>query len=382
MLNVVSSLRQMSPWKYPDTAWLFVFLPAVVTYLLILTDYLNKKPHIGQIMRLDQRLDDILSINSKVEVIASGMGWAEGPLWVENEDKSFLLFSDTIHNKIWRWEEGKGLFTIGTILHIANSGCDQNTSWCESIYEPGSNGLLRLRGTEKVDIIAAQHGERAITILFHNNTRQVLANSYQGKRLNSPNDLIYSMEGNIYFTDPIYGLFDTSRRSLLDAQLPHSGVYMLRKKDIAAALASGRPARVLLLDANLTRPNGIGLSPDHSKLYVSNSDATLPVWNEYAILEDGSLSEPKVFYDASELRSRADFGNPDGFTVDAAGNILASGPGGVLIFAPDATLLGRIIMDRPVSNVAFGTNGYLYLTAKDVVCRVRVKTRPIPVISL
>jgi len=185
-----------------------------------------------------------------------------------------------------------------------------------------------------------------------------LVDNYQGKRLNSPNDLVYGLDGWLYFTDPPYGLEGLEESPL--RELDFNGIYRLS------------PAGDLqLLNADQTRPNGIVLSPDDLTLYVSNSDENQMVWYEYDIGERG-LSEPRIFYDVSDQMGT---GVPDGMTVDLAGNIFATGPGGVWIFAPDGTHLGTIQPDEVPANVAWGDDGYtLYMTARTGLYRIQLNT--------
>jgi gluconolactonase len=202
----------------------------------------------------------------------------------------------------------------------------------------------------------------------------------------------------MYFTDPKYGLYDKAK-TLQGVELAHSGVYMIRSEYLQIALHTGEPTKqVWLMDGSLSQPNGLAFSPDFSKLYVSNSDRTNPIWKVYDVADTGILKNGRVFFDARELYKKecaditsaqgadatsacANYGAPDGMKVDIHGNLFASGPGGVLVISPEGKLIGRFRLDRPVSNVAFGADGRLYITAQDLIVRVWIKTKPNRVIS-
>jgi gluconolactonase len=250
----------------------------------------------------------------------------------------------------------------------------------------GSNGLVKLYADPNAgaDIVACQHGERAVAVLFENGTRVFLATHYQGKRLNSPNDLAWSNEGHLYFTDPAYGLYDKQRQVLLGQELTFSGVYMIHRDEIKMSLTTGVPTDKLQLvtqEDEFNIPNGITFSPGFVKAYVSNSDSKNAYWKVFDLMQDGSFANGRVFYNATSLIEKGHLGNPDGMKVDSKGNLYASGPGGVLVFAPEGKLMGRLITNKTVSNVAFGANGMLYMTASDAILRVKINTRPAKVVG-
>ena len=378
---VTDSAKKLSPNSNPEWAWCYCFLPALFIYIALLMHHLNAKPTVGHVEVLHPDFHSIFPSGSSLQVIASGMGWTEGPVWVEdsNCECSYLLFSDTITNRIWRWEEGKGLFTVGKTLHTTNSGCSAlNKDWCHTLKEPGSNGLSVYLGSKRGDLVVCQHGDRSVSIIYENGTSVVLASHYRGKRLNSPNDLVWSLEGHLYFTDPPYGLINHAG-AINDQQLTMSGVFMLDKDAIAESLRTGAPSNNLrLVDDSLSRPNGLAFSPDFQKLYVSNSDATYPLWKVFDVTENGDLQNGRIFSDASHLRD-SDMSvnnNPDGLKVDTNGNVIATGPGGVLVLSSSGVLLGRLILDSKVSNVGFGGDGYLYITSADKVLRIRTTSTP------
>jgi len=311
-------------------------------------------PTTGRILREDLRIDELIPREAAIEVLASGFEWSEGPVWVARG--GFLLFSDIPRNLIMRWKEGEG---EGLSLFMKPSGY---TGVAPYGREPGSNGLtLDRRGR----LVCCEHGDRRISQMEWNGGKQTIVDQYQGKRLNSPNDLVFRSNGDLYFTDPPYGLpgnFDDPRR-----ELAFCGVYRVA--------ADGE---VTLLTRDLARPNGIAFSPDESLLYVAQSDAARPVIMAYPLLEDGTLGEGHVFYDAGPLADEAR-GLPDGMKVDRRGNVFATGPGGVLVLAPDGRLLGRIETEQLTSNCCWGDDDtVLYITADSYLCRIRTTTRGAP----
>jgi gluconolactonase len=193
--------------------------------------------------------------------------------------------------------------------------------------------------------------------------------AFEGKKLNSPNDLVFDAQGALYFTDPPFGLPGTFTDPT--KELPFNGVFRV-----------GKDGKVTAVAKELEAPNGLGFSPDFKTLYVANARASSPIWKAYGVRADGSLDAGRVFADASKLYQKGD-GVPDGLKVDASGNVFATGPGGVLVYAPDGTLLGRILTGVPTSNVAFGEDGAtLFVTANHRVLRLGTKTRGLPLPAL
>lgn len=310
----------------------------------------NKKsyPTIGEIHRIDPALDALIAKDVKIEVLASGFEWTEGPLWVK--DSSYLLFSDIPNNRIMKWREGEE-----ATVFMQPSGY---TGVYDYGYEPGSNGLLL--DSEK-QLVICEHGDRRISALTTDGGKKTLVDSYQGKRLNSPNDAVYKSNGDLYFTDPPYGLpeqFEDSRR-----ELAFCGVYRLTAE-----------GKVVLLTSEMTRPNGIAFSPDEKILYVAQSDPAQAIWKAFEVKPDGTLGKSRVFYDAT-ADAKTLPGLPDGMKVDKDGNLWAAGPGGINIFNTQGNLLGRISTGGRVSNCAWGEDGsVLYFTADDDLCRIQTKT--------
>ncbi|MBW3624576.1 MAG: SMP-30/gluconolactonase/LRE family protein [Armatimonadetes bacterium] len=304
-------------------------------------------PTLGRIHRLDPALDRLLAPDARLEVIASGFEWTEGPVWVR--DGGYLLFSDIPRNSIIKWKEG-----VGTTLFMKPSGY---TGVADYGYEPGSNGLMI---DPQGRLVMCEHGDRRVSRMRWDGGKQTLVDSYMGKRLNSPNDGTFKSNGDLYFTDPPYGLPKNVNdpRKELDFQ----GVYRLS--------ADGR---LTLLTRELARPNGIAFSPDEKSLYVAQSDAQRAIWMVFPVLADGTLGKGRVFYDVTPVMGKLP-GAPDGLKTDRDGNLWATGPGGVYIFTPQGKLLGRIETGERTSNVAWGDDGStLYITADMYVCRIRTK---------
>lgn len=300
------------------------------------------------IVRLDPRLDQIVPVDAALEKIADGFVWSEGPVW--NRSGNYLLFSDVPNDRIVKWKAGEG-----TSVFLARSGYSGKEPFTGR--EPGSNGLTY---DKEGRLVFAQHGDRRISRLEKDGTRTTLVDKYEGKRLNSPNDLIYKLNGDLYFTDPPYGLpktFDDPKK-----ELSFQGVYRL-----------SRDGKLTLLTSELKAPNGIAFSPDEKKLYVS--DSARKAWFVFDVKQDGTLSPGQVLFDAAEI-SQTLFGAPDGLKVDAFGNIFSAGPSGVFIFAPDGRLLGRFDLGTPTGNCAWGEDGStLFITSNTILYRIRLRTR-------
>ncbi len=305
------------------------------------------------IERSHPALDRVIAPDARVEVLARGFRWAEGPLWLEAE--GVLLFSDVPANTVYAWQPGQGVRVF--LRPSGYTGTDPRDG------EPGANGLaLDMNG----DLLLCQHGDRRVARMSASLDRpravyETVADSYRGRRFNSPNDLTVDSAGNVWFTDPPYGLEQGEDDPARELEV--FGVYRVEP--------DGSSVRLLIDD--LTRPNGLALSPDERTLYVANSDPAHAVWMSYRVSRDGSLSAGSVFYDATE-RVGARPGLPDGLKVDDEGNLFATGPGGVLVFTPSAELLGTIATGVPTANVAFDADKTtLYITADDSLLRVRLR---------
>jgi len=307
-------------------------------------------PTIGEVVREDSRMDEIMPRNAEIEVLASGFDWAEGPVWVQ--DGAFLLFSDIPRNSVMKWKEG-----FGVTLYLKPSGYTGLTPYGA---EPGSNGLLL---DAEGRLVSCEHGDRRVSVMLHYGGKQTLVDSFEGKRLNSPNDAVYKSNGDLYFTDPPYGL--PNRWSDPRRELDHCGVYRL-----------SRDGAVTLLTKEMTRPNGIAFSPDERTLYVAQSDPEAALWKAFPVKGDGTLGASRVLHDATQAVAGGLPGLPDGMKVDRDGNIFATGPGGVYVFAPNGDLLGRISTGERTANCAWGDDGTtLYMTADMYICRIKTNTK-------
>lgn len=300
---------------------------------------------IGEIEQFDPLLDKLVPEDAKIEVLAGGFDWSEGPVWIH--DGQYLLFSDIPKNKIVKWQEGQGTSTF-----MERSGYTGTKAFTGP--EPGTNGLMLDRQGR---LIMCCHGDRCIRRL-EGAKRVTLVEKFQQKRLNSPNDLVFNAQGDLYFTDPPYGLpkrFDDPAR-----ELDHCGVYRL-----------SHDGKLTLLTSKMTRPNGIALSPDEKTLYVAQSDPKAALWMAFPIKNDGTLGEGRVFYDATKWIGKLP-GGCDGMAVDATGNLWATGPGGVLVFSPAGKLLGRLKTNERTANCTFGgaDGKTLFITADMYLCRV------------
>lgn len=304
--------------------------------------------HVGNIERRDPRLDKLVPKDAKLEKLGDGYTWTEGPVW--NRKENYLLFSDIPANAVIRWKAGAGMS-----LFLKPSGYTGSAPFTGR--EPGSNGLTYDAAGH---LVLCEHGDRRVARLEPDGKKTTLADRYDGHRLNSPNDLAFKSNGDLYFTDPAYGLpktFDDPQR-----ELPFCGVYR-RSKD----------GKVTLLTKDLKAPNGIAFSPDEKRLYVSDSAQGL--WMVYDVKPDGSLAGGRVFFDAKPW-TQTRKGAPDGLKVDKHGNLFASGPEGIYVFAPDGTHLGTIETGVPTANCAWGDDGAtLYITANTAVYRIRLTTK-------
>lgn len=307
----------------------------------------------GSIERLDPSLSEVVAEDAGIQVIADGHTWTEGPLWVAQHN--MLLFSDIPPNKIYKWTEAGGVEEY--LSPSGYTGTEPSQS-----EEPGSNGLL-LRGDGR--LVLCQHGDRRISVMDAPLDQPApkfiaLVSSFDGKQLNSPNDAIFDRAGNLWFTDPPYGL----PRNVDDPtkELPYQGVFRATPQ-----------GEVRLLTDTLTRPNGIALSPDEQTLIVANSDPLKANWYAYDVAPDGTLSNGRILYNATEEAKTAR-GLPDGLKFDRKGNLFATGPGGVWIFNPDGKLIGKITVPYPASNCAFTPDDkILFVTNDDRVLRVRLR---------
>jgi gluconolactonase len=291
----------------------------------------------------------LVAANAKLEILAEGFRWSEGPV-IEPVTHD-VLFSDVPANIVYRWNSNDGLS-----VYLAPSG--YTGLYAEDNLQQGANGLIF---NHKQQLVLAQHGDRRLAVLTgikEGQPRyQTLVNNFQGKLLNSPNDVVQHSSGAYYFTDPPYGLKggDNASQKLLTA----NAVYRLS--------ADGALSQVV---THLSRPNGLAFSPDEKWLYVANSQSSAAQWWRYAVAPDGSLGAGELFYDATEY-TKTSGGLPDGLKVLSTGHLLATGPGGVWIFSAEGTHLGRIATGVAAANVALAPdNRYLYITATNYLLRI------------
>jgi gluconolactonase len=304
---------------------------------------------IGTIERLDTRLDRIIPPGAVLEKLAEGFDWSEGPAW--DKKNGYLVFSDVPLNVVYKWQEGRGISEF-----LKPSGYTGSTP---REGEPGSNGLVF---DPQGRLVLCQHGDRRVARLESDRSFKTLVDRYQGKRLNSPNDAAFKSNGDLYFTDPPYGLIGLNKDP--QKELDFNGVYRLAKD-----------GTLTLLAREMTFPNGLAFAPDEKTLYVANSDPEKAIWMAFPVKEDGTLGEGHVFADLTS-KAETEKGLPDGMKVDAQGNLFATGPGGVLIFAPDGTLLGRLATGEATANCGWGEDGStLFVTADMYLGRLKTKTK-------
>ncbi|WP_373517752.1 SMP-30/gluconolactonase/LRE family protein [Pricia sp.] len=313
----------------------------------------QEKQHRFSIEILADEALELIDPNAEIEVIGSGFTWTEGPLWIANGD--YLLFSDIPKNKVFKIDaEGK------TSEYLYPSGYLGKGPYGK---EPGSNGLLL---SPDGVLVLLQHGERRVAQMKTsvNDPKpeyETLVDNYEDKKFNSPNDGVFDADGNLYFTDPPYGL--PEQMDDPTKELDFQGVYCLKK--------SGE----LILVDKLSRPNGIALSPDGSKLYVAVSDPEHAVWYRYDVTNPGKTINRQLFFDVTDLVGKeGQQGLPDGMKMHKKGYLFATGPGGIWIFSPDARPIARINTGEATSNCAFTTEQKtLFMTADDYVLKLRLK---------
>jgi len=309
-------------------------------------------PSKGKVEVVDATLNKIIQPNASIEVLGEGFMWTEGPVWIPEED--YLLFCDIPKNTIYKWKEGEGISE-----YLTPSGY---TGEKERGGETGSNGLMLNANNQ---LLLCQHGNRQIAIMNAKLSDPkpdfiTVSNGYNGKKLNSPNDLAVHSNGDIYFTDPPYGLEFNIKDPL--KEIDFQGVYRWSAKD----------STTTLMFQELSRPNGIILSPDEKQVYVANSDPKKAYWMVFYLDENGNFSNGRIFYDATSSVSDSP-GLPDGMDIDKTGNLFATGPGGVWIFSPNGKLLGKIKTGQATANCTFSDDyKYLYMTAHSYLLRIKL----------
>jgi gluconolactonase len=299
--------------------------------------------------RWDPAMDAIVPKDWKVEKLADGFGWAEGPIWVKSG--RYLLFTDVPGNKMWKWSEKGGLEKF---LDPSGAASPDTNIWREA----GANGLAIL---DKKNILLADTGNRGIQKLnLQSKKKTPVAMAFDGKKFASPNDVVRTKRGVLFFTDPPYGFkkFDEAP----EIEIKFNGVYRM-----------GKDGKVTAIEKELYRPNGVALSPDESTLYVTQSEPTKAIIMAYSLDARGNVTGKKLFQDVTDLVSSDAPGLPDGLTVAADGTIFTSGPGGVLVISKDGKRLGRIRDGKPTANCKFGDDGKtLYMTSQNMLARIRL----------
>ena len=321
----------------------------ILKLILILLNLpvISQDKFIGSVERLSPEINNLIEKSAKIEILADGFEWSEGPVW--SSQLNSVLFSDVPENVIYSWNEDKGLETF--TRPIGYSGKVPN------LKKAGTNGL-----TIDADgnLIICMHGDRKITRLekLNINRKVTLVNSFDDNLLNSPNDLVYDSKGNLYFTDPPYGLLEGDNDKLKEIEF--NGVYKVSPN-----------GDIKVLVKNLTRPNGISISNDEKTLYVANSDKNNPVIMQYDLSEGGAIN-PSIFFDGREL-TKKDIGLFDGLKVHPKGNVFATGPGGVLVIKENGEHIGTIRTEVRTANCAFDENfQYLYMTSDMFLTRIKL----------
>ena len=306
-------------------------------------------PTIGYLEKLDEQFDEVVSPDAKIEVIATDLNWSEGPVWIP--EKKWLLFSDVPENIIYKWTEENGIEKF-----LESSGYPGKKKGI-----PGSNGLTL---DKNGNLILCKSGDREIARLMklEENPKPIfetIANGFDGKKFNRPNDIIMDKEGDFYFTDPDFGMKDTNLK-----EMDFQGVYKITPK-----------GEVHLLSKSCPTPNGIGLSPDEKTLYVANSRP--PLLYAWDVLNNNTITNERILFDVNELwKNSISKQPPDGMAINKNGIIFMTGPDGVLVFTPQGKHLGTIRTDKLTSNCTFNEDeAVLYVTCDDLVLRIDLKNK-------
>jgi len=315
------------------------------------TDSTTVKPLIT-LQQFDPAFSNIVSKNAKAKILATGFMWSEGPVWVESQ--KMFIFSDVKKNVIYKWTEAKGkevyLDPSGYTGKIPRGG------------ELGSNGLgLNIKG----QLVICQDGDRVVSVMDAPLDKpepkfKQIATNYKGKKFDSPNDLAFLSNGDIYFTDPPYGLEKNAADPLKEAK--YQGIYRI-----------GKDGKITLLTDTISRPNGIGFFPGGKTILISNSDSTKACWYAFDLDKNGLFTNGLLFYSAQSSTKTAK-GMPDGLKIDKSGNIFATGPGGIWVFNTSGKLLGKILVDDLASNCSLsGDEKSLYVTNNHRVIKIDLR---------
>jgi len=341
---------------------LLTYILSLMIAAMALVGILAKAQDYSFVARLNPGLDDIVPTDAKVEKLADHFGFLEGPVWVRKG--GYLLFSDIPANVIYKWTPSPGKASI----FLAYSGFTGTDDSSAGMQLNDGHGIVTLLGSNAVTvdpqgrIVYCAHGDRQIVRIEPDGRRTVLASEYEGKRLNSPNDLVYKSDGSLYFTDPPAGLRngnDDPKR-----ELPFTGIYLLKGDK-------------LQLVAKDLRPNGLAFTPDEKYIYLVDGTGGKKTIARYEVNLDDTFGSGQLFIDMTSDKAP---GGPDGMKVDQKGNLYSTGPGGVWIMSPDGKHLGTILTAELPANLAFGDPDYktLYLTARTGLYRIRLKISGIP----
>jgi gluconolactonase len=320
----------------------------------------DREPHafVSRIERLDPAFDAVLAPDAKIEKVAEGFRWAEGPTWYVEKNLAGkvvfhgLVFSDVLANTSYRWQEGWNRAEV----FLRPSGLLTNTP---GFRERGSNGMTR---DTKGNLVICQHGERRV-VRFEDGSFTVVSDKFEGKRFNSPNDVCVKKNGDVYFTDPPYGL--EGRKDSKLRELDFSGVYRVAPD-----------GKVTLLTKEFTYPNGIAFSPDEKTLYIASTDDDLPIIAAFDVKADGTIANRRTYFDPKPYVDPKFPGLCDGIKADKEGNIWTGALGGVAVISPAGKLIGRIYTGEQTSNCNWGDDGStLFITADYFLLRIKTKTR-------
>ncbi len=295
-------------------------------------------------------MDELIAPGARIERLAEGFNWSEGPVWVKRG--GYVLFSDVPENVIHKWSEKDGLSTF-----LKPSG------YTGAVPREGGVGSNGLTLDSSGNLVICQHGDRRIARLNKRGFLEPVAERFEGGRFNSPNDACYKGNGDLYFTDPPYGLPKNDKDPA--KEIAFNGVFRVTKGGEVTALAKG-----------LTRPNGIAFSPDEKTLYVNVSDPAKPAIMAYDVTREGTLENERLFFDCKPLQAAGGKGLPDGLKVDRKGNLFATAPGGVIVLSPEGGHLGTIATGQAIANCCWGGDGsVLYMTADMYLCRIQTRTK-------
>jgi gluconolactonase len=303
----------------------------------------------ARIERWDPAFDAMVPADARIEKLAEGFGWAEGPVWIHNG--SYLLFTDVPGNKMWKWSEKGGLEKF---LDPSGAASPDPVIWREA----GANGLFNDGPNH---ILLADTGNRMIARLnLATKKKTPIATTFEGRKFSSPNDVVKTKGGVVFFTDPPYG-FVKGDASAAKEQ-PFNGVYRV-----------GKDGKVTVIEKELTRPNGVALSPDERTLYVTQSEGTRAIIMAYTLDTKGNVTGKRLFHDTTDMVKPGSPGAPDGLTIAADGTLFTSAPGGILVLSKDGKRLGRISTGKGTANCEFGDDGRtLYITSSNMLARVRL----------